>query len=538
MGVTDPRSAMITCPTCSFENKDSADYCERCGRPLAGVPKTEPDGAPKDDKAEQKAKGRITNVEAPKLGAKTVEEGGSATENGSKDAQSSDDKGANEGNAKEQGPRRTIKVDALSDLSLALGSIGNRPSTDALQEDDNDPPSVNPLQVEMRTEPGDSGKRTSKNTLVEGLPAIKGPDTSTAPTSTTPRITQPLVLPEGGLKPRQNIPEAPKIDPEPPPQTETRLNTAPVPAVSGPGQGLSTRALVGIFFGLMVFVAIGAALVLSMDDEDGQTTSGDYTRPTGSVEIAGGTYLRGLANDYRLMFSQRCKKVAEDPETECKEDFALKGELPQETVEVAAFKLDVAEVTNDDWQKCVDAGACKAIDAKDCKNYTLQSPRPSFRRIPQALFRPDLPVVCVNRQQAQDYCKWAGGQLPTHDQWEKAARGKDAYTLPWGTNWNPKLTNWGERDMAGFSIAGELDGHLETAPVGSYPEGVSPHGIYDMAGNVAEWVQGAEDGPDLTPAARGGSWRSTPLELRMTRRLWLKAEDRRTDVGLRCAYAP
>ena len=202
-------------------------------------------------------------------------------------------------------------------------------------------------------------------------------------------------------------------------------------------------------------------------------------------------------------------------------------------MEVPTFEIDVLEVTNAAWAECVDAGAYKTIDTKGCQNWTLNGKVP-FRRVPKSLLKKNRPVVCVSHAEASAFCEWAGGRLATPDEWEKAARGSDGYTLPWGTSWNPALANWGEQDLARTSIAGKLDGHIDTAPVGSYTEkSLSPHGLHDIAGNVAEWV--APEGEEGLTTARGGSWRSTPLELRVTHRLFIKAEVRRTDVGFRCA---
>lgn len=286
-----------------------------------------------------------------------------------------------------------------------------------------------------------------------------------------------------------------------------------------------------------VWLSLTAVAVLAVyfvmankDKTDGPPDSA--TGPSKKVKIAEGPYLRGLDGEVRSFILQMCQKIEEDPRENCDQDKLLKGEFPEKTVDLAAYKIDDKEVTVGRYEGCVEAGDCAPVDYKECDVWTHQGLQVALR-VPKVMREPARPVVCVTRDDARNFCEWAGGSLPTADQWEKAARGTKGSLFPWGDSWSSDLANWGEMDIARTYIVGELDGYEWTAPPGHFPKGKSEYGLYDVAGNVSEWT---DTDDKLKGEARGGSWTSTPFDLRTTKRLFLSADDRRTDVGFRCAY--
>ena len=206
------------------------------------------------------------------------------------------------------------------------------------------------------------------------------------------------------------------------------------------------------------------------------------------------------------------------------EDFA--DEAPLHLVDLSSFWIYRTEVTNLQYRLCVDEG--------DCSPPAL----PEF-------FLDDRfsehPVVYVDWFSAKNYCEWAGGRLPTEAEWEKAARGTDGRLFPWGSEPECGLAN----------VKGCTQGL--TSPVGSFTEGASPYGVYDLAGNAAEWVSDwysptyYQESPNQDPVGpttgemrvvRGGSWKNPFTGVRSTNRSANFPEIFSSGVGFRCVVEP
>ncbi|HEY3225846.1 MAG TPA: SUMF1/EgtB/PvdO family nonheme iron enzyme [Planctomycetota bacterium] len=201
-----------------------------------------------------------------------------------------------------------------------------------------------------------------------------------------------------------------------------------------------------------------------------------------------------------------------------------------------AFFIDRCEVTNEryqvflDWNRRTgDHSKCDKAEGR-AKDHT-----PTFwkRTDNQDLLDADKPVVGVDYYDAFAYAAWAGKRLPTELEWEKAARGTNGRTYPWGDDWaqDEKRLNWGDSQAS-------IDGFERTAPVGFFPDGASPYGCLDMSGNVTEWTSDFWD--EKTGAHRvvkGGSF----LEKQLCR-LWERLPEAPNNssqkyLGFRCVVA-
>jgi formylglycine-generating enzyme required for sulfatase activity len=200
--------------------------------------------------------------------------------------------------------------------------------------------------------------------------------------------------------------------------------------------------------------------------------------------------------------------------------------VPVHKVYLDSYYIDKYEVTNALYRACVDAGVCKLPT--------------DTRRLLNGAYK-NYPVVFIDWNMAKNYCEWHGSQLPTEAQWEKAARGTDTRTFPWGEGFDCSKANFG------LCLEG-------TTPVGSYESGKSIYGAYDMIGNAYEWVADwfssnyYENSPSSNPlgpssgqlrVTRGGS--SGTAEFGLVGVSARDAQDPTTTysaMGFRCVYNP
>jgi formylglycine-generating enzyme required for sulfatase activity len=198
-------------------------------------------------------------------------------------------------------------------------------------------------------------------------------------------------------------------------------------------------------------------------------------------------------------------------------------EKPLRKVFVPAFYIDRFEVTNRHYKALM----------------------PGHRYSPG---EDDLPVTHVLRRDAEKFCRTSGRRLPTGTEWEKAARGTDGRVYPWGNEFSADRANINRRVGTATTNSATCDS-LPVAskgklPGGSFPNGASPYGCQDMAGNVWEWVSdvwmdknsfGTKTGSEARGIIRGGAYSYSPKQARTSYQGFEGLETTCHDVGFRCA---
>lgn len=219
---------------------------------------------------------------------------------------------------------------------------------------------------------------------------------------------------------------------------------------------------------------------------------------------------------------------------------------PSHLVRMSPFFIDETEVTNAQYSQCVADGACDPPARNSATYHETYFGDDAF-----AVY----PVIFVNWYQAEAFCAWRGARLPSEAEWEMAAGFDPEQTLifrfPWGDAFDGEKTNFCDVNCPNERQDTTVDdGHRDTAPVGSYSNGRSPIGLYDMSGNVMEWVadwydpryyQESTDTNPLGPpegefkTIRGGSWLSSQDNVTVFFRNSFDPTVARANLGFRCA---
>ena len=211
-------------------------------------------------------------------------------------------------------------------------------------------------------------------------------------------------------------------------------------------------------------------------------------------------------------------------------DERLSDEGPQHKVKLKAFRIDKYEVTNLQYQQFINATGRHS--PKHFQNRTF--PKGKI----------DHPVIYVSWQDAKAYCEWVDKRLPSDAEWEKAARGTDGRTFPWGDEFDVRKANTPVRWQS-------LNQEGDTSPVGAFPKGVSSYGVHDMSGNVWEWTDSwyrqypgnkrpSENYGEQYKTLKGGSWWDCSfyqcgISAPVYNRSFFDPQTKNSSFGFRCA---
>ncbi len=282
-----------------------------------------------------------------------------------------------------------------------------------------------------------------------------------------------------------------------------------------------------LILGVIVFVAL-VALIVAVIDRGVWCRSALPTAPRpGEVQLIGGVemvyvpagkFIMGSSEEEIETAFQDCQERIGDT---CQHRW-FEAEGPKRTVDLEAFWIDRTEVTNAQYKLFLEANPdhpAPYLDEEWAAPYNWDQ---TTRTYPEG--RANHPVVMATWYDADAYCRWRQARLPTEAEWEKAARGTDGRKYPWGDEFDKNRCNIMD------------SGLKDSTPVGDYsPQGDSPYGLADMAGNVWECVADNYQGMTTRKVLRGGSWTSSPTSARTARRFYFELVNRNDNIGFRCA---
>jgi formylglycine-generating enzyme required for sulfatase activity len=301
-----------------------------------------------------------------------------------------------------------------------------------------------------------------------------------------------------------------------------------------------SKYLIGFY--LVLVLAILVIIQIGIRQESGPPIPGEKNETEGYTPLA--TKLEKVAEESKIA-EQEVKQTKLDPEFESM-IFIPAGEFymgspegandakPMRKVHLDGYSIDKYEVTYAQFYNFMGFTAHRKPRLAGYLSSSTTEDLPLF-------IKPLSPIVGVSWDDAVAYCRWKGKRLPTEAEWEKAARGTDQRKWPWGN----------EERSENANLLGD-DGVRYTAPVNQFIRDVSPYGVYDLAGNVMEWVADwfNQDSYRLLPLTnpvgvstgesrviRGASWNDSIKRAQTSIRFKMYPEYRDVTIGFRCARA-
>lgn len=255
--------------------------------------------------------------------------------------------------------------------------------------------------------------------------------------------------------------------------------------------------------------------------------------PMPMIEISAGPFLMGSTREERE-YGYRLDETLHKSSTA--RTYGWFDSEVRRQVALMAYRIDRYPVTNVAYQRFVQQTGHRVPFVSEAvwKGYRLIH---DYTTVQKFLWRDEKlppgrarhPVVLVSHSDAEAYCTWRGGRegrplrLPTEAEWEKAARGPDGRYFPWGNTFDPERLNSYDK------------GPFDTVSVGQYPQGRSPYGVLDMAGQVFEWTATPWQATQSKYVVKGGSWDDLPGVTRSAARHGRPAHLKHILIGFRCA---